>query len=135
MTEQRYILYADDDFDDRELLQDMFRAYPAFTFVSFADGMELLEFLQKRIDAHICLVILDINMPRMSGLQALGAIREHDNLKELPVVVFTTSSSPHDEAAVRERGAVMFTKPPNLERLQQVTQKMLAHSPCEKADT
>lgn len=61
------------------------------------DGVEALEMLEGgNVPVHHLLVLLDLNMPRMSGIELLREIRDRDNLRHLPVVVLTTSDDERD---------------------------------------
>jgi CheY-like chemotaxis protein len=62
--------------------------------VSTTNGEEALEFLQT--NSKPCLILLDLNMPKMNGLEFLQVIKSDDSLKKIPVVVLTTSSQPQD---------------------------------------
>lgn len=124
------ILMADDDPDDRLLVKDALvecGVQPGLTeamrFV--ADGEELMDYLLRRgsyADAASCprpdLILLDLNMPRKDGREALREIRSHAVLRRIPVVVFTTSRADTDIALVYDLGANSFvTKPVAFESL------------------
>jgi CheY-like chemotaxis protein len=110
---------AEDDDDDRRFLQRAFHQQGVLTPIRFLnDGEELLLALQKagssppQSPAHPSLILLDLNMPRMNGREALGAIRAHPSWRCIPVVVLTTSSSSDDISASYQNGANSFiTKP------------------------
>lgn len=89
------------------------------------DGQELLEYLRGQ-GAHDGakrphLVLLDLNMPRMNGFEALSEIREDDSLKDLPVVILTTSDSRQDIRRCYRMGASSFvTKPAGFDALREM---------------
>ena len=89
------------------------------------DGQEALEFL-RREGQHADvprpdLIVLDLNMPRMDGRQALAQIKADPQLRAIPVVVFTTSDAESDVLASYHSYASAFvTKPLNLEELETV---------------
>jgi CheY-like chemotaxis protein len=114
------ILMAEDDADDRLLVQDAFAecgGKDAMRFVG--DGEELLDYLLRRGKYEKAgdaprpdLILLDLNMPRKDGREALKEIRSHAHLRRVPVVVFTTSRADTDIERVYELGANSFvTKP------------------------
>jgi CheY-like chemotaxis protein len=114
------ILMADDDADDQLLVQDAFTECGRPNCVKFVgDGEELVDYLLRRgrygkpADApRPDLVLLDLNMPRKDGREALREIRAQAELKRVPVVVFTTSRADTDIERVYELGANSFvTKP------------------------
>jgi len=94
-------------------------------FNTVQDGQELLEFL-RREGAHggakrPHLVLLDLNMPRKNGFEALSEIREDDALKDLPVVILTTSDSRQDIKRCYRMGASSFvTKPTGFAALREL---------------
>ncbi|HTB35062.1 MAG TPA: response regulator, partial [bacterium] len=88
------IVIADDDPDDRGLALEALRGGGWTRGVrQVADGGELLSLLHGRQAGlgRPSLVLLDLNMPRMDGFEALQAIRLDEGLRDLPVVVFSTS--------------------------------------------
>lgn len=113
------ILMADDDDDDFLLTQKALTQSKLLnTLIRVSDGEELVEYLtetgkydgQKTIRPGI--ILLDLNMPRKDGREALKEIKEHDNLKDIPVVVFTTSKAEEDVYRSYQLGVNSFiTKP------------------------
>jgi CheY-like chemotaxis protein len=89
------------------------------------DGQELMEFLRRQGEHGDAwrpyLILLDLNMPRMDGFEVLSAIRDDDGLKDLPVVVLTTSDSRSDIMRCYKMGANSFvTKPTGFSALQEM---------------
>jgi CheY-like chemotaxis protein len=126
------ILMADDDDDDflltkkalkeSKLLNDLHRV---------KDGEELLEYLRngKTADgkphARPGVILLDLNMPRMDGREALKELKTDPALKDIPVVVFTTSKAEEDIFRSYQLGVNSFiTKPVKFENLIQVMQAL-----------
>ena len=112
------ILIADDDEDDRLMLRDALREARMESDLRFvSDGVELLDYLHRRgrhgNDApRPGLILLDLNMPRMDGREALAAIKGDPALRSIPVVVLTTSKDARDVASSYDLGVNAFiTKP------------------------
>lgn len=114
------ILMADDDEDDRLLTQDALAESRVLNELHFVeDGVELLEYLERKgkfVDRSISprpgLILLDLNMPRMDGREALEAIKANPNLKGIPVVILTTSKQEEDMVKGYNLGAASYiTKP------------------------
>lgn len=118
------ILMADDDPDDRFLVEDALRegGAPASVTVTMrfvGDGEELMDYLLRRgrytataSSPRPDLILLDLNMPRKDGREALREIRAHAELRRIPVVIFTTSRADTDITLLYELGANSFvTKP------------------------
>lgn len=123
------ILYAEDDLDDLFMIRQAFEQYDgSANLIHTHNGFEALELLKKarQNNSLPCLVVLDINMPGMDGREALIRIRQSDELKSLPVVLFTTSSSEMDKAFARKWGAVFVTKPLVYSELQQLAKQFLS---------
>jgi len=108
------ILYAEDDLDDLFMIRQAFEQFDGTTDLLHAgNGFEALEELKeaKRDGKLPCLIILDVNMPGMNGREALIRIRQSEDYKGIPVVLFTTSSSELDRTFARKWGAEFITKP------------------------
>lgn len=111
---------ADDDEDDRLLTQDALAESRVLNELHFVeDGVELLEYLERRgkfedkiTSPRPGLILLDLNMPRMDGREALEAIKANPNLKGIPVVILTTSKQEEDMVKGYNLGAASYiTKP------------------------
>lgn len=119
------ILIADDDADDRMFLEQAMRQNGYTQTIRFVeDGEELMDYLGRRgryteLSAPWPnLLILDLNMPRKNGFQALEEIKDDPRLRRLPVVVMTTSSADEDVIKTYNLGVNSFvTKPFNFNRL------------------
>jgi CheY-like chemotaxis protein len=114
------ILMADDDPDDRLLAAEALRESRVGNDLRFVeDGEQLLDYLRRRGRwAHPAeaprpgLVLLDLNMPRMDGREALAEIKGDPELRRIPVVVLTTSRADADVLRSYDLGANSFiTKP------------------------
>ena len=114
------ILVADDDADDRLLIRDALqenRLANALVFVR--DGEELMDYLHRRglfadpkLSPRPGLILLDLNMPRKDGREALKEIKEDASLRGIPVVVLTTSKVEEDIYRTYNLGVNSFiTKP------------------------
>ena len=111
------ILLADDDEDDRMMTRDALRdARLKNRLETVIDGVELLSYLRREgeyADApRPGLILLDLNMPRMDGREALAAIKQDPELRSIPVVVLTTSKAEEDVLRSYDLGVNSFiTKP------------------------
>jgi len=123
------ILYAEDDSDHCLLLQKAFQEIDSDYDIFFVpDGIELLQYLckQGRYLAPASaprpdLILLDLNMPRMDGRQALAEIKADPDLRSIPVVVFTNSHTQEDILRTYDLGGAGFIiKPLNFEGMREV---------------
>jgi CheY-like chemotaxis protein len=114
---------ADDDEDDRLLARDAFAECGVDVDLRFVeDGMELLEYLHGQGRWTNCplpsLILLDLNMPRKDGREALAAIKENPSLRRIPVIVVTTSKAEEDVVRSYDLGVSSFiSKPTTYESL------------------
>jgi two-component system, response regulator len=123
------ILMADDDADDRFLAQDAFREARLLNELRFVfDGEELMDYLCRRgkyadpeKSPRPGLILLDLNMPRKDGREALEEIKRDPDLRRIPVVVLTTSRSEEDVLQSYNIGVAGYIqKPVEFEGLVQV---------------
>ena len=114
------ILMADDDDDDRLLAQDALSESELDGTLHFVEnGEDLLDYLWRRgnyappVEApRPGLILLDLNMPRKDGREALREIKTDPELRRIPVVVLTTSKADTDIGAIYELGANSFISKP-----------------------
>jgi CheY-like chemotaxis protein len=123
------ILMADDDADDRLLTKEALEEARLANDLHFVrDGEELMDYLQHRgaySDPDTAprpgVILLDLNMPRKDGRQALREIKNDPNLRSIPVVVLTTSKMDEDIHRSYDLGASSYiTKPVTFDGLVEV---------------
>jgi CheY-like chemotaxis protein len=124
------VLYADDDPDDLQLVREAFSLYSTnVEVVTVKDGIEALAYLKSLNDNDPtpCLVILDVNMPRLNGKEALVKLRSLDRYTDTPVVLFTTSSLPLDKNFAEHYKAGFITKPIDARQMVLITDRFIEH--------
>jgi len=93
---QLNILLADDDTDDCLFFKKALEELQLSThLITFHDGEQLMNFLSENSEHLPDVLFLDLSMPRKNGFECLSEIKENKKLKDLPVVMFSTSF-PHD---------------------------------------
>lgn len=108
------ILIADDDTDDVQLTKDCFIENELPVLINEVyDGQILMEHLQADTKNLPQLILLDLNMPRKGGLEALEEIKNDEILRKIPVVIFSTSEADKDIERAYELGASCFISKPN----------------------
>ena len=114
------ILLADDDEDDRLMTRDALRDARLHNDLRFVvDGVDLMQYLRREgrysdpaSSPRPGLILLDLNMPRMDGREALREIKSDPGLRSIPVVVLTTSKAEEDILRTYDLGVNSFiTKP------------------------
>jgi two-component system response regulator len=114
------ILMADDDADDRQLTQDAFAESRLANDLRFVeDGEELLDYLKRRgqyadpaSSPRPGLILLDLNMPKKDGREALAEIKADPDLKAIRVVVMTTSKAEEDIIRTYDLSAASYISKP-----------------------
>lgn len=126
------IVMADDDDDDYMLTKKAFAdSRLANPLVRVKDGEELMEYLRgegvyaKNRPGRPGVILLDLNMPRLDGREALREIKSDERLRDIPVVVFTTSKAEEDIYKSYQLGVNSFiTKPVTFDGLAKVIQAL-----------
>jgi CheY-like chemotaxis protein len=127
------ILMADDDEDDCLLVKKAFKTSKICNDLRFvSDGEELMDYLHQRGKYKNAdqaprpgLILLDLNMPKKDGREALKEIKEDAELREIPVVVLTTSKEDEDVLKSYGLGANSYiTKPVTFEGLVEVVKSL-----------
>lgn len=119
------ILVADDDPEDRQLIKEALEESRLLNEVQFVkDGEELMEYLQV-CTALPGLILLDLNMPRKDGREALADLKKDERYKQIPVVVLTTSKAEEDIYRTYNLGVNSFiTKPVTFTSLVEVMSQL-----------
>ena len=127
------VLVADDDPEDQMLIEDAFEESLLVNTLAFVeDGEELLDYLHRRngycnpsASPRPGLILLDLNMPRKDGREALKEIKADPDLRKIPIVVMTTSKAEEDILRTYDLGVNSFvTKPVTFEGLVDVVQAL-----------
>jgi CheY-like chemotaxis protein len=121
------VLYADDDPDDIQFVREALGKHAdAIKLLTFGEADTLLHCIRTGlIQTQPCLIILDINMPRLNGKEALRQLRETEGYETVPVVLFSTSNSPHDARFAYRYHAELLSKPLNEEQMQVIVKKFV----------
>ena len=120
MKKINHILLADDDKADHILFEKAFKDLNVPTNITIVnDGEDLIKYLTKHSEQLPDIIFLDLNMPRKNGFESLVEIREIEKLKDLPIVIFSTSF-PQDKnyelgmiSNLFKLGANVFIRKPN----------------------
>ena len=119
MSKLRTILLAEDSPADAEMAIDALRdAHLANPIVHVEDGVEALDYLLRRgrfadrVDEDPAVLLLDIKMPRMDGLEVLQKLRADENLRRLPVVILSSSREESDLARSWDLGVNAYVVKP-----------------------
>ena len=114
------ILFAEDDDDDFLLARDAFAEYHLRNDIRrVRDGEELMDYLLRRNEyadpkkaPAPSLILLDLNMPRKDGREALAEIKAHPTLRRIPIIALTTSRVEEDILKTYELGVASYIRKP-----------------------
>ena len=112
-AKNKKVILVEDNLADVELVKISIRELETpVELVHAGDGQELLNFLKTAVLSEIAVIMLDLNMPRVSGIDVLRYMHDDPLLKRVPVVMFTTSNSKTDILKCYELGAKAFVCKP-----------------------
>lgn len=122
-----HIVIAEDDIDDGEIIVDSFLAHAAFAVVDLvSNGKELIDYLRNGEHSKPDIILTDINMPILNGIDALTEICKDEVLQHIPAFVYSTSANPIYEAkcaAIGTKGYLI--KPMQLKGFYEIPNKIL----------
>ncbi|MBA2745906.1 MAG: response regulator [Flavisolibacter sp.] len=121
------LFLVEDDIDDQDVFIDVLKNISSSINCATAlDGEEALNILKNNLPQVPDCIFLDLNMPRMNGRQFLKALKSTAILKNIPVIVYTTSSSLKNKEEMTNLGAAYFlTKPNSLADLKKELEQVL----------
>ena len=125
---EKFILYVDDDEEDREFLSEALVSVSPDVKVKLAEnGLQALEFLEAIKSSRLpCLIVLDLNMPFLNGMETCHRIKTDDVLQSIPVMIFSSSEKPMDKNDFSEMGIEYFTKPNHVEQIRDIAGHMVS---------
>jgi CheY-like chemotaxis protein len=132
VKKEMVILIAEDDTGHATLIQkNLRRAGIDNEFIRFQDGQEALDFLfrrtqdPQRVSGTPYLLLLDINMPKVGGVDVLSQVKADEELKKIPVIMLTTTDDPREVERCYQLGASSYiAKPVDYDRFEEAIQKL-----------
>ncbi|MEQ8471716.1 MAG: response regulator [Marinoscillum sp.] len=127
-SEKLNILFADDDADDCMFFKEALKELSIDASITFVkNGVELMEYLKKNASNLPHVLFLDLNMPLKPGFDCLCEIRETESLKELPIIIYSTSAITEVMDLLYANGAHYYIrKPADFSHLKSVIQKAIS---------
>lgn len=125
MSQIKTVIYVDDDEDDRDIFTEVIRAVrPDLRLVLAKDGSDALTKLRD-FSNPICMYI-DMNMPKMNGMQLLALLKEQPQFKSIPAFILTTALTPGQTIELKNIGANGYLiKPSSFEEFKNLLQSSL----------
>ena len=126
---QKVFLLADDDADDRQLFCEALEDIDSSIICHCAlDGRMALDILQNKELKKPQVIVLDINMPGMNGWECLRQLKNNEEYKHIPVIIYSTSSHQKEASIALSMGALcFFTKPTYFKDLKAILQVLVAN--------
>ena len=123
----RIIFLADDDVDDCDLFEDALKEISEdITLRTASDGIKLMNILVDNVPPPPDVIFLDLNMPRKNGFECLAEIKSDSKLKDIPVIIFSTSAEEEFIDRVFDGGASYYLcKPQNFSKLKNAISTVL----------
>jgi CheY-like chemotaxis protein len=124
--DSNFVLVADDDPACREVLETTLR-FLGFAAMSAADGVQAFEIATSKRPR---LIFMDLNMPRMDGLEAARAIHQSPNTANIPIVAMSANCNGHKWRAFQSSCVHWLRKPWVLDDLCEVLSRLCLETPC-----
>lgn len=124
------VLLVEDDADDVLLMRDAFAGQTNVKLVHEKNGYEALSYLRElkaKTALLPCLIITDINMPKLNGKQLLNILKNDNDFFSIPMIVFTTSSNNSDKEFCSNFKVPMITKPFDMESFSETARQFLSY--------
>src|ERR1043165_7737719 len=115
MSQKPFILIADDDQEDRYLLHTAFEEIGRSNDIALVEnGLQVFHYLDTSLEQSgmPSLIVLDLNMPILNGMETLSRLKAHNLYKNIPVIMYTTSIHEVEKARCLEIGGADFIKKP-----------------------
>ncbi|AXB58723.1 response regulator [Flavobacterium fluviale] len=129
-TKHYNLLLADDDEDDCDFFKEALDEISIETSLNMVhDGVQLMDYLKANESKLPDVVFLDLNMPRKNGLECLAEIKDDEKLKELPIIIFSTSLDSEIVNNLYKNGASFYIrKPGDFSKLKKVIENALTNA-------
>ncbi len=126
---KKIFLLADDDRDDTELFREALEKIdPLIVCYCVTSGKQVLEILENKEFERPQIIFLDINMPGMNGWKCLTELKTNERYKDIPVIMYSTSSHKRDANIAIDLGALcFFSKPSDFVELKDVLKVIAAN--------
>lgn len=108
------VILADDDKDDQELFEEaLSKTNVPSELTTFNNGKDLMDNLKDPNESNPDIIFIDINMPLKNGKEALAEMKAHEDLKDIPTVILSTSRNEKDVEETFLAGASLYVPKPN----------------------
>ena len=127
-TNRPILLVEDDQVDTMTVIRALKEIHVTNPVVQLENGEEALLYLQDPASEKPCIILLDLNMPIMNGIEFLQVVKHNDQLKRIPVIVLTTSEEQQDKMSSFNLGVAGYVvKPVDYRRFVEVMRSIDAY--------
>jgi CheY-like chemotaxis protein len=127
MNKELYIIIIDDDQDDVDLLTECLKKFSYYTVRSFNKGYSFIDFINHLDTDYPCLIIIDLNLPDIAGVEILAKIKANELLQSIPTLVFSTGGTPAEKEVCENLNTEIFKKPSSILEWQYMAVVMASH--------
>jgi CheY-like chemotaxis protein len=122
--EELFIALVDDDEDDLAILKESFTPYNSIAIRSFLNGKKFLDSIETINGSNPCLIVIDLNLPDIHGLDLAEQIKSNPLLDKIPIIVYTTAYSPAELARCKKLKIEIFRKPSTVQHWEKIALMM-----------
>ena len=136
MIKDNYIVYVEDDPDDRMLLQEAFESNKDYSLLTLVNGFELFNYLKHTEENKLpCAIVLDINMPVMNGIETLTLLKKDSKYKNIPTVMYSTAATDETINFCRNYNTDVITKPTKFTEIKKLFTHILKYCDNNRVST
>ena len=121
--ERLQIALVDDDEDDLALLKECFEELTPASIHGSRNGQQFIE--SKAVDGYPCMIVIDLNLPGISGINLVQTIRKDSSFSEITVIVFTTGGTPLEKQICEHLNIPKYRKQNSINERTVLAKKMI----------
>jgi CheY-like chemotaxis protein len=114
------VLLAEDDIDDRLFFQRVISSFPMADLITVSDGAQLLTYLSGTVKLIPDVIFLDLNMPKINGLECLIEIQLNEKLRRIPVIIYSTYVDEEGADELFKNGAYYYVRKRGMDELENI---------------
>jgi CheY-like chemotaxis protein len=124
---KEFVVILDDDHDDSALLVESFHKYHTLEVKTFDTPSKFLKFIDQHNSSQIALIVIDLNLPEMSGVEVISMLKDRQQFDNVQILVFTTGGTPAERHFCKKHNIEKIRKPSNIEGWESFASVMAAH--------
>lgn len=128
--QKKTVLYVEDDEDDISLFSQVFEEHTErLIFIVAFNGQDAIDYLTRHKDRLPCIMMVDINMPKMDGIALLKLVKADVDFKGIEFLLMSTSTNSYYREIASHHGVTYYQKPVNMQELADFVNNIVRH--CE----